>query len=245
MPCRRARLGSARLGSAGSYDESQRRYSEALQLVGDDDASNLRNTILNNSAFTYFLSHEMSEALAAVDHLLRVSAINDRPLAMHVRDTVGRVYLTAGRVAEAERVLAPAMDAQATEFVPETVATCLVTLAEVHRTQGEFGRAQEVIDRCQELCRTYELSRCAADAAREQAEIFAATGNFRGAYEAYQDFHSRIEAHSASSREARGKLLKAAFQTTEARRETARYHDLAERDPLTLACTTAGTLTSS
>src|ERR1035437_1717527 len=145
---------------------------------------------------------------------------------MYDRDAVARVYLTAGRVGEAEQMLAPAVDPNAAEGTPDSVAMCLVTLAEVYRTQGEFGRAQEVIDRCQQLCRTHELPRWAAQSAREQAEIFAATENFRGAFEAHRDFHSRFEALGANKREARGRVLEAAFQTTEARRESARYRDL-------------------
>lgn len=76
-------------------------------------------------------------------------------------------------------------------------------------------------------------SRWPRSTAREQAEIFGATGNFHGAFDAYQDFHSRFEALGASKREARGRVLEAAFQTTEARRESARYRELAERDSLT------------
>lgn len=221
------------LSSAESYAESQRRYAEALQLVSDDDATDLHYAILNNSAFSYFLARDQAAALAAVDRLLRVSAASGLPIEMHARDTVARVYLAAGRVAEAEQVLAPAMDPLATDSVPESIAMCLIALAEVYRTQSEFGRAQEAIDHCQELIRNHELTRWATEAAREQAEIFAATGNFRDAFEAYQDFHHRFEAQSASAREARGRVLAAAFDTTEARRESARYRDLAERDPLT------------
>jgi diguanylate cyclase (GGDEF)-like protein len=77
------------------------------------------------------------------------------------------------------------------------------------------------------------LSRWAAEATREQAEVFAAIENFRAAFEACQDFHHRSEALIASNREARARVLEAAFQTTEARRESERYRDLAERDPLT------------
>ena len=221
------------LGSAGSFDESQRRYAEAMQLISDDDTTNIRFTILNNSAYTYFLSHDLDAALTAVERLLTASTVNDQPLVLADRDTIGRVYLTAGRVADAEQILTPAMEPIGAKDSPSGAAACLITLAQVYRTQGEFGRAQEAIDRCQSLCRTDELSPWAAEAAREQAEIFAATGFYRGAFEAYQDFHARFEALVVIKREARGRLLEAAFQTAEARRESARYRGLAERDPLT------------
>ena len=82
-------LGDA-LGSAGSYDESQRRYREALHLMGDDDLPIMRLAILNNSAFTYHVAHQANDALAAVDLLLRTSAAHHLTLGMSERDTVVR-----------------------------------------------------------------------------------------------------------------------------------------------------------
>ena len=220
------------LGSVGSYEESERRYAEAMQLVSDD-ATNIRYMILNNLAFTQFLAKHLDDALATVDRLIRVSALNDHALGLYATDTIGRIYLAVGRVAEAAAMLEPAMGVATTDPNPDSVAMCLVTLAEVYRAQRRPDLAQGVIDRCRPLCERFELARWSAELSREQAETFAMTSDFRGAFEEYRSYHAQFEALSARAAEARGRVLEAMFQTTEARRDSARYRALAERDPLT------------
>jgi diguanylate cyclase (GGDEF)-like protein len=138
-----------------------------------------------------------------------------------------------GRIAEAVQMLLPAMDAVPADSNPDDTAMCLVALAEVFRAQGRPDEAQQAINRCQVVCREHELTHWAAEISREQAETFAATEDFRGAFEAYRDYHQKFELQRSKANEARGRLLETMFRTTEARRESERYRELAVRDPLT------------
>jgi diguanylate cyclase (GGDEF)-like protein len=225
-------LGDA-LGGAGSYDESQRRYREALNLIGDDDLPVLRLAILNNSAFTYHVAHRANEALGAVDLLLRTSAAHHLSLGMSERDTVARVLVVAGRIVEAERVLAPAMEPLTDHDNPEGFAMGNVTLAEVCRRQGALDRAQAAIDRGLALCRRHGLAQATVEFAREQAELFAAGESYQLAFEKFREYHARSAALSSDRQDARGRVFEAVFRTAEAREESSRYRELAERDPLT------------
>jgi two-component system cell cycle response regulator len=152
---------------------------------------------------------------------------------MSARDTIARVYMTAGRLAEAEKMLVPAMDPAFSDAHPDSSAAALVALAQLYRTQGRLDLAQIVIDRCRDLAQRNGLIRWTTEAAREQAETHAANEDFRAAFEAYRDYHEKYEALGASENEARGRILEAIFQTAESRRESERYRELAERDPLT------------
>ena len=96
-----------------------------------------------------------------------------------------------------------------------------------------MDQAQNVIDRCRDLSQRNGLGRWATEAAREQAEILAAQDDFRSAFEACRNFHEQTVAQGASENEAKGRILEAMFQTAESRRESERYRELAERDPLT------------
>jgi len=225
-------LGDA-LGSAGSYDESQRRYREALHLMGDDDLPIMRLAILNNSAFTYHVAHQANDALAAVDLLLRTSAAHHLTLGMSERDTVARVLVVADQIAEAERVLAPVMEPLTEYDNPEGFAMGNVTLAEVCRRQGALDRAQAAIDRGLVLCRRHGLAQATVEFTREQAELFAAGDAFQLAFEKYREYHSKSDALVADRQNARGRVFEAVFRTVEARQESDRYRELAERDPLT------------
>ncbi|MEC5185815.1 two-component system cell cycle response regulator [Cryobacterium sp. MP_3.1] len=221
------------LGSAGSFDEARRRYNEALRLVIDDPETSIRYQILNNLAYTEYLAENYDEALSAVESLISLSALNDRPIGMYARDTIARVYLTAGRAEEAAATLVAALEAKPVDYHPDSIAAALVTLAETYRELGRLAQAQTVIDRCQELAAEHGLVRWSTEATKEQAEIHAEMEDFRAAFEAYRSYHAQSIALSASENEARGRILEAMFQTAESRRETERYREMAERDPLT------------
>jgi len=221
------------LGSAGSFDESRRRYNEALRLVIDDTDTNIRYMILNNLAYTEYLAGNPGAALETVEHLIALSAANSRPIGMYARDTIARVYLTAGRLDEAERMLLPAIETANDDPNPDAISAALVTLAEVYRIQGRLDAAQRVIDQCATLAAGHGLVRWLTEVAREQAESYAANLDYRRAFEAYRSYHAQSVALGASENEARGRILEAMFQTAESRRESERYRELAERDPLT------------
>lgn len=221
------------LGSAGSLDEARRRYDEALRLVIDDPETIIRYNILNNIAYAEYLAHNHVEALAAVERLIGLAEVSDRQIGLYARDTIARVYLTAGRLDEAEQVLVSAMDRTVSDAHPDSSAAGLVTLSAVFRAQNRLDQAQDVIDRCGDISKQNGLVRWATEAAREQAEIYAAKDDFRSAFEAYRSYHEQTVALGASENAAKGRILEAMFQTAESRRESERYRELAERDPLT------------
>ncbi|MEO6200620.1 MAG: tetratricopeptide repeat-containing diguanylate cyclase [Cryobacterium sp.] len=221
------------LGSAGSLDEARRRYDDALRLVIDDPETNIRYIILNNLAYTEHLAHNHVEALATVERLVGLSELSDRQIGMSARDTIARVYLVAGRLAEAEVMLAPAMDSAFSDAHPDSSAAALVALTQLYRTQGRLDMAQVAIDRCRDLAQRNGLVRWTTEASCEQAEIYAAQQDYRAAFETYRTYHEQTVALGASENEAKSRILEAMFQTAESRRESERYRELAERDPLT------------
>jgi two-component system cell cycle response regulator len=221
------------LGSAGSFDEARRRYGEALRLVIDDPETGIRYTIINNLAYTEFLAGNHDAALAAVENLIALSALHERPIGMYARDTIARVYLSAGRLAEAEATLLAAMAAKPVDYLPDSIAMALVTLVETYRRQGCLDEAQTVVDQVLVLTAEHGLARWATQVTREQAEIFAERGDYRAAFEAYRSYHEQSIALTAGENDARGSILEAMFQTAESRRESERYREMAERDPLT------------
>jgi two-component system cell cycle response regulator len=221
------------LGSAGSFDEARRRYGEALRLVIDDPETGIRYTILNNLAYTEYQADNQPAALAAVEKLIALSALHERPIGMYARDTIARVYLTAGRLDEAEATLLAAMEAKPVDYLPDSIAMALVTLIETYRRKGSLAEAQAVVDQCRALTSEYGLARWATEVTREQAEIHAEREDYKGAFEEYRSYHAQSLALTIGENEARGSLLEAMFQTAESRRESERYREMAERDPLT------------
>jgi diguanylate cyclase (GGDEF)-like protein len=108
-----------------------------------------------------------------------------------------------------------------------------VTAAEAYTMRGLLGRAQEVLDEARELCDTRGLGAVSVDVRLRQAELHAAAGRYREAYEEHRRFHAEVEALRSVERDARARALQALLETEEARRDREHYRQLAFRDALT------------
>jgi diguanylate cyclase (GGDEF)-like protein len=222
------------LGEIGSYAESRRRYVEANMLAEQAGDLSVRMRVLNNWAYTEYEDGNVTEALPIVERLLSVSARNDRALDVHDLDTTARVYMLAGRLGDAHRVLSPVrgQTGRRPRLFDER-ANALLTLAEIERLQGLTGDAQATLDQCRLLCDELRLSSLQVRVRREQAELFAASGRFEAAFEEHKRFHdAAMELHSLE-REARARTLQVMFETSEARRDSAHYRELSVHDALT------------
>ena len=82
-------------------------------------------------------------------------------------------------------------------------------------------------------CDRYGLTSIRVRARREQAELHAASDDFRAAYEEHKLYTDELTELQSAQRDARARTLQAMFETTEARRQTRRYRELSLRDPLT------------
>jgi two-component system, cell cycle response regulator len=222
------------LGEIGSYAESRRRYVEANALAEQAGDIFLRMRVLNNWAYTEYEDGNVSEALPIVERLQSVSARQDRPLDVHDLDTTARVYMLAGRLEDAHRVLSPVQGqvGRRPRLFDER-ASALLTLAEIERLQGLTEDAQSTLDQCRLLCDELALTSLQVRVRREQAELFAASGRFELAFEEHKQFHDAAMALHSLEREARGRTLQVLFETSEARRDSDHYRELSVHDPLT------------
>ena len=222
------------LGGTGAYEEARRRLLEAeeLAVVLDDPA--LQLAVLNNLAYTEHLAGHGQEALAAVDRLQEVAAARGEPLQLTFVDTIARAQLGCGRVAEAQRTLLEGVsDPVVADGDADALPEALLTLALAHRLQGDLAAAASVLERCDVLCRRGDLTSLGTEVLRERAELLAAGGDHRRAYEQFKQFHEASRALFDAERDARAKLLHTVFETEQARRDTDRFRELAERDALT------------
>ena len=222
------------LGGTGAYAEARRRLLEAEELAVRLDDPALQLAVLNNLAYTEHLAGQGPEALAAVARLQAVAAARGAPLQLTFVDTIARAQLSCGMVAEAQRTLLEGVaDPVVADGDADALPEALLTLALVHRLQGELGQAARVLERCDVLCRRGDLTSLGTDVLRERAELLAAGGDHRRAYEQFKEFHEASRALFDAERDARAKLLHAVFETEQARRDTDRFRELSERDALT------------
>ena len=118
-------------------------------------------------------------------------------------DTMARAYTAVGRTEDAVAILAPICDSEPNGEDCDGLVMALTTLSEVHRVAGNIDAAQATLDRSRRLIERYGLTGRDTDAQREQAELYAARGEYREAFETFRAFpHRREQAAGAGTRPA-------------------------------------------
>ncbi|MGC9665441.1 diguanylate cyclase [Planosporangium sp. 12N6] len=220
---------------AGAPEDARRRNQEALEIATAIGDGELSLQILNNLAYTACRSGDHERAERLIDQIHAVAARHGSALGASVLDTIARIQLARGRYAEAEATLRPLLDGSAGHLLtePNALAECLLTVAEAQRLRGHVDAAQASLDRATGVCEERNLASARSRVREEQAQLHAATGRYREAYEEYRAFHAETQAQQSTQREARARTLQAVFETEEARRESLRFRELALRDALT------------
>ncbi len=210
------------------YDEVQRIAEE----LGDIDR---RLMVLNNRAYSETLWGDYAAALDFSLQLQGVAAAHGVPLHIGRLDTVARTLMGLGRLDEAEATMLPGLqpEALAASLDGDAGADFLLTLAEVRRRRGDVAGAQESLDESIRRCEEHGLTSIRVRARREQAELHAAGGDYRAAFEEHKLYCQEVMDLQSAERDARARALQAMYETTEARRQSRRYRELSLRDPLT------------
>jgi two-component system, cell cycle response regulator len=211
------------------------RYDHVLRLaeeLGDVDRQLL---VLNNRAYYETLTGSLEQALVWSTKMQELADQHGLPMRVGRLDTVGRILMELGRLEDAEAAMLPGLRPEALQasLDGDAGADFLLTLAEVRRRRGSVDQAQETLDECVRRCDQHGLTSIRVRARREQAELHAASGNFRAAFEEHKLYCDELMDLQSAERDARARALQAMYETTEARRQTRRYRELSLRDPLT------------
>jgi diguanylate cyclase (GGDEF)-like protein len=220
------------LAEGGSVDAARERYLQAEQLavaIGDLTRQLL---VLNNLAYTEYEVGESDEAWTVVERMRVAATALGRDFLITERDTIANIQISLGQYAAAEETVQGVVNAPQW-FEVHDLADAALTLAEAQRRLGAIDRAQASLDRCRILCDERELAGVRVRVFAEQAELYAATGDHRSAFEEYKRFHAAAEHLRSVQQEARAHTRQAMFETAEARQDAERYREQARRDPLT------------
>jgi two-component system cell cycle response regulator len=221
-------------GDAGDFAAARDRYAEAERLAVALPEVQARLIILNNLAYTECEAGELAAATEAADRLLALIGNHGLVLDDSSRDTIAKVWLATGRHAEAITLLHPADKEYDNQYEEaNSVASCLVTLAEAHRMAGDLDQANAAVDRCRQLCAQRSLASVDLEAQRVQADLLAAAGLFEEAFTAHKAFHTAAMRLHSAQRDARARVLQVMYETEEARQAGELARELAVRDPLT------------
>ncbi|TFV67076.1 UNVERIFIED_ORG: GGDEF domain-containing protein [Bacillus sp. AZ43] len=211
------------------------RYDRVLRLAEDLGDVDRQLLLLNNRAYCEVVSGAFEEALVWSAALQELAARHDVPISVGRLDTVGRALLELGRLEEAEDAMLPGVRPEILDASRDgdAGADFLLTLAEIRRRRAHLAQAQDTLDECVRRCERYGLTSIRVRARREQAELHAAGGDFRAAYEEHRLYTDELMELQSAERDARARALQAMYETAEARRQSRRYRELSLRDPLT------------
>jgi diguanylate cyclase (GGDEF)-like protein len=223
------------LDENGHSAEGDRRFQDALDIALPLGDGELIAHILNNMAYTAYEREDEPLARALIEQIRDVEARNPFPMSAGMLDTIARVEMMSGRYDTAVTTLQAVLDPDSTVAGNEgdAFATCLLTLALALRLGGRFQESQLAMDACIRLADDRGLRLIRAQVRESQAALYADTGRYREAYEEHQAFYAEATTLYSTQREARAHALQAVYDTTEARRTSEQFRELAHRDALT------------
>ncbi|MCR2807666.1 sensor domain-containing diguanylate cyclase [Paenibacillus soyae] len=224
------------LNHNGEHGESRRRYEEVLEI--DESTQHVQQALyaLNNMAYTQYKIGDMKEASCLLSRMLELVQKHELSLYAFQLDTIARIKMSTGKTGEAVSLLEPLMGKYAEGQLQGDVFMFFesqITLLEAYRQLGEYDRAQDLLHRVKPLCEEHGAAGYTVKIKLEQAELYAAKGRYKEAYEEYRDYHESWEKLRSEERESRARILHTVFETEEARRRSEQYREMANRDPLT------------
>jgi diguanylate cyclase (GGDEF)-like protein len=221
------------LDELGAREDSLIWYSRAEELAAGD--GRLHMLVVNNRAYGALEAGEAEDALHEAQTLMTLSTRYQRPLNADALDTVARIHLLREDPQAAAETAQQAVDAaqQLETKVADALPEYLLTLAVAQRHLGMPEVASLTLKRAGELCGTEAYARTKSRILEQEAEVQAALGDFRSAFETHKAFHAAEQELLSQQREAQARARQTIFETITAREEAARYREEARRDPLT------------
>ncbi|MDP9796062.1 diguanylate cyclase (GGDEF)-like protein [Catenuloplanes nepalensis] len=187
---------------------------------------------LNNWAWCAYRDGDLTTATALVKRLRACAAENAVALNSSTADTVARVLLGNGERDEAMRILEYALE-HAPPTESDAVPAALVTLAEFQFRDGDYAGGLRTLARSRVVGARHGASDTGVAALRMVAQGHAELGEFEAAYRAMVEFHDAWTELRSQQSELLTRFAQAQFAVEEASRDSARFRELAERDPLT------------
>ena len=221
------------LQKLGAGEDSQLWYSRAEELAVGDPQMHL--LVINNRAYAALRDARVEDARAGARQLAAFSARYGYPLNAAGLDTIARIHLLAGEPERAAEVAQQAVEAAAqVDFrTPDAGSYYLITLAAAELALGRPQVALDTLTRAQLACADEGCARVKNEILKARAEVRAALGDYRAAYEMLQAFSTADRELLSHERESQARIRQTLFETRTAREEAARYREEARRDPLT------------
>jgi two-component system, cell cycle response regulator len=221
------------LAESGAIDDAGDRLRSAEQIADSLDEVKWRLAVLNTQAWVATDAKQPQLSLETAKRMEALAAAHGVALQATELETLARSLVETGYYAEAEETLAPMLDGRVVSEEGNGLAYCLLTLAQSQRLRGDIDAALDTLKRCRDVCDERDLAGIKVLAEEHLAGLYAEQGRFEEAYEQHRLFYKSVQALHSTERAARALTVQAVFETTEARRDSQRFEQLALHDPLT------------
>jgi two-component system, cell cycle response regulator len=221
------------LAESGAIADAKGRLAAAEQIAAPLDDIKWRLAVLNTQAWVATDGGETQLSLETARRMQALAAAHGVALQATELETLARSLVESGRYTEGEETLLPMIDGRVVSEEGNGLAYCLLTMAQSQTLRGDTSAALETLKRCRDVCDERDLAGIKLQTDQHMAELYARQGRFEEAYEQHKRFYESAQALRSSERAARALTVQAVFETTEARRDSHRFEQLALHDPLT------------
>jgi len=223
------------LDESGAYEDAKQRFDEVLAIAEATGDVQFSLYALNNMAFTYYDLGDLEKAAQLIAEIRQLSKQHKIQLDVTLLDTIAKGEILLGHPAAAERTLMPVISDPSQRRLSElaSLPESMLTITQAQLMQGKLTEAQATLDEARHLCDDHGLSGLRVRVRLRQAELYAAAGRYKEAYEEHRMFHDESEALRSAEREAKARIFQAVFEAEEARKSSEHFREMALRDPLT------------
>jgi diguanylate cyclase (GGDEF)-like protein len=230
----RTKLADA-LALTGSMEAARTRYHQAEELARQEQQWERLTILLNNWAYAEHAAGDFPRAQHIAARMVETAEAHGLELDPSALHTLADIHVALGEYRDAEQTMLMSIARHAGGRVDDgdDLAHFQLTLARAQRGLGAVSRAQDTLNACRALCEEGGLSGLLVQVHEEQAELYAAQGDFAAAFTAHKKFTAAQEQMRSQERDARVQTRHAIFETAEARQDAERFREQARRDPLT------------
>ncbi|MFO1328980.1 MAG: ATP-binding protein [Rubrivivax sp.] len=178
----------------GDPVEALRHLEEAMAIARDEGNRRRLCSVLNNTAMTLLQRNELAPALAAARESLRIAEEDAMSVVgLNVVDTVASVLTAMGEFSEAESFLVPAV-AEARKRPPnKALSNLLGSLGAIRAASGDPAQAESLHAAALEIATQVGDPALARQCHKRRADLFAANGRWREAYDDFRQYHALNE----------------------------------------------------
>ncbi|PID55322.1 MAG: hypothetical protein CSA58_03105 [Micrococcales bacterium] len=221
------------MARTGDYEGAIGRFEQMRKDLRGLGRTSLEVSVLNNLAYAHLENGHLQAAADTGARMMRLAKQAGISILPAYLDTYARILLRRNEPHLAVDLLAKFDGKHDQHFDIDSMADCMLTLAEAHHQAGDIAAAHQALDRCETICRRQNLMEILMRVRQARSELFADEHRWKEAYLEHRRYTEVMATVSSTDRARHARVVAAVYQTEQALMESQKFRWLSQQDALT------------